>query len=59
MVLVGARPGEVTLRTEDLLQCIREQGDSLALVLLPGIQYYSGQLVDMQAIAQAAHTVVP
>lgn len=49
------RPGEKTLRNEDILDTIRQHGNSLALVLLGGIQYYTGQLFDMAAITQAAH----
>lgn len=58
MVLVEPRPGELTLRTEDIIRCIREHGQSLALVFLPGVQYYSGQLFDLQEITRAAHKVV-
>lgn len=58
MVLVETRPGEFTLRTEDIVRCIREHGTSLAVVFLPGVQYYSGQLLDLQEITRAAHEVV-
>ena len=37
------------------MRTINQHCDSLALVLLPGIQYYTGQLFDMKAIAVAAH----
>jgi kynureninase len=50
-----ARAGEDTLRTEDILHTIEQQADSLALVLFPGVQYYSGQLFDMERITAAAH----
>jgi len=49
------RVGEETLRTEDILQTIEQHADTLALVLLPGVQYYSGQLLDMERITDAAH----
>lgn len=51
------RPGEHTLRTEDIVEEIRKQGDSLALVNMAGLQYYTGQLFDMKAITEAAHSV--
>ncbi|WP_242921364.1 kynureninase [Pontibacter liquoris] len=49
------REGEHTLRTEDILQCIKDCGEELALVLMGGINYYTGQVYDMQAITKAGH----
>lgn len=58
-VLIELKPrsGEQTLRTEDIVEEIRKQGDSLALVNMAGLQYYTGQLFDMKAITAAAHSV--
>ena len=55
--LVVARPraGEETLRSDDLLALIAEHGPELALVMLPGVQYYTGQVLPMAGIAAAAH----
>lgn len=47
--------GESTFRTEDILAAIKEAGDSLALVLWTGVQYYTGQLFDISAITAAGH----
>lgn len=54
-VLIELKPreGEVCLRTEDILQQIQATGDELALVLLGGINYYTGQVLDMEAITRA------
>jgi len=49
------REGEVTLRTEDIVSAIEQNTDELALVLFSGINYYTGQLFDMQTITKAAH----
>jgi kynureninase len=49
------REGELTLRTEDIISAIEQNADELALVLFGGVNYYSGQLFDMAAIAKAAH----
>lgn len=57
LVELSPRSGEHTLRTEDILAEIHKQGDSLAMVNMAGIQYYTGQLFDMEAITQAAHEV--
>jgi len=44
------RDGELHLRTEDLSALLDREGDSVALLLLPGVQYYTGQVLDMKAI---------
>lgn len=55
MLLAKPREGEETLRTEDLLNLIELHGDEIALIMLPGVQYYTGQVLDMKAITQAGH----
>ncbi|QHS57142.1 kynureninase [Mucilaginibacter sp. 14171R-50] len=57
IIEVAPRAGETTLRTEDILQQITDNGDNLALVLFGGINYYTGQFFDLAAIAKAGHTV--
>jgi kynureninase len=49
------REGEHTLRTEDIISAIKKNADELSLVLFSGINYYTGQVFDMQAITEAAH----
>ncbi|XP_053554241.1 kynureninase isoform X2 [Bombina bombina] len=55
MILVQPRKGEETLRTEDILSIIEKDGDSIALILFSGVQYYTGQLFDMPKITEAGH----
>ena len=43
--------------TDEIVEAIHQYGDELALVLFPGIQYYTGQFFDMKAIAAAAHEI--
>ncbi len=54
MVLLKPRAGAHCLATEDILAAIDAHADELALIMLPGVQYYTGQVLDMQAIADAA-----
>jgi kynureninase len=55
LVLAAPRPGEATLRMEDLEALIHRHGESLALLLLPGVQYYTGEVYDIERIVKAAH----
>jgi kynureninase len=40
-----------------ILHAIKAQGEQLALVMMAGLQYYTGQVFDMEAISQAAKEV--
>lgn len=48
------REGEELLRTEDILSIIEDQGDSIALVMFSGVQYYTGQYFDVKNITAFA-----
>lgn len=52
MVLIGPDEGEYEISTEKILSYIDEHAESAALILLPGIQYYTGQLFDIQKITE-------
>lgn len=55
LLLANPRPGEVCLRMEDLAELIEGQGPSIALILLPGVQYYTGEVLDMAEITRLGH----
>lgn len=57
IVEVKRREGEHNLRNEDIIAKINEVGDELALVLIGGINYYTGQVLDMENITKAGHAV--
>jgi kynureninase len=57
IIEVEPREGEVLIREESILEAIHHHKDELALVLFGGINYYTGQVFDMEAITNAAHAV--
>jgi kynureninase len=54
IIEIAPRAGEKTLRTEDILQAIEDNKDSLALTIFGGINYYTGQFFDIPTITKAA-----
>jgi kynureninase len=57
IIEIKPRPGEHTIRTEDITDAILLHKDELALVLFGGVNYYTGQFFDIQKITKAAHEV--
>jgi len=57
LIEIAPREGEHLINEDDILAKIAEVGDELALVMIGGVNYYSGQLFDMQKITAAAHAV--
>ena len=57
LIEIAPREGEHLINEEDVLAKIAEVGDELALVMIGGVNYYSGQLFDMKKITEAAHAV--
>jgi kynureninase len=54
LIRLKPRAGEHTLRTDDICTLIGDRRDEIALVLLPGVNYRTGQCFDMQTITAAA-----
>ena len=55
LIELQPRPGEVTIRTEEIEDFLYSEGATVALLLLAGINYYSGQAFKMERITRAAH----
>ncbi|MEM6736070.1 MAG: kynureninase [Bacteroidota bacterium] len=57
LIELEPKDGSDYLPTDEILSRIYTIGDELALVMFPGIQYYTGQFFDTQSITYAAHQV--
>ena len=57
VIEVGPRAGEDLVRESDVLDAIREAGDTLALVMIGGVNYATGQAFGIERITAAAHAV--
>ncbi|HQR05336.1 MAG TPA: kynureninase [Gemmatales bacterium] len=57
LVKIAPRPGEELIRDEDLFSLIKKEAGSLAFILLPGVQYYTGQMLPMAEIVNRGHAV--
>ena len=55
LIKLKSREDEHSIRNEDILSAIEENKNELALVFIGGVNYYSGQVFDMEAISKAAH----
>ncbi|MEP0984607.1 kynureninase [Ekhidna sp.] len=57
LIQLAPKDGSDYLSVEEIIRKIEALGDELALVMFPGIQYYTGQLFDIKRITEAAHKV--
>jgi kynureninase len=55
IIEISPRVGEYTIHNEDILDAIAQHKDSLAVVIIGGVNYYTGQVFDIKAITAAAH----
>jgi kynureninase len=55
LLIVCPRAGEQTLRTEDVECTLAEHGSEIALVLVNGVNFFTGQRLDLERITASAH----
>jgi len=54
LILARPRKGEFAVRTEEIVDLIERQGDEIAVVLIAGVNFFTGQLFDIPTITKAA-----
>ena len=57
LIELTPRNGEKCLRTDDILDTLRSEGESIATILIGGVNYYTGQAFDVKAITDVGHEV--
>ena len=57
LIEIAPRDGEYEVRHEDIYKAIEDNKDSLALIMIGGVNYFSGQVFDMKVIVEAGHKV--
>lgn len=55
LIEVSPRSGESFIRTEDLLNLLEDEGETVAMIMLGGVNYYTGQAFEFEEITRAGH----
>ena len=55
IIEIPPREGEHTINHEDIYDAIRIHGDQIALIMIGGVNYYTGQVFDMKTITEKGH----
>src|SRR6266853_351665 len=54
LILASPRKGEFTVRTEDIVDLIEKHADQLAVIMIAGVNFFTGQLFDIPTITKSA-----
>ena len=57
MIEIAPRDGEELINEDDIFAAIENHGDEIAMIMIGGVNYYTGQLFDMKSITEAGHAV--
>ena len=52
LIKLRPRDGESAIRTEDIQTIIEREGDEISLIMLGGVNYYTGQVFDFKSITK-------
>ena len=55
LILASPRKGEFTVRTEEIVDLIEKHADQIAVLMIGGVNFFTGQLFDIDKITEAAH----
>jgi kynureninase len=55
LILARPRKGEFIIRTEDMINLIEKHADDLAVVMVGAVNFFTGQLFDLEKITAATH----
>jgi kynureninase len=55
LITIEPREGEHLIRHDDLAAVIGAEGDSIAVILMSGVNYFTGQLFDLASITELGH----
>lgn len=55
LIKIQPKENHYTLTTKEITDTLKEHGDSIAVVLLSGVQYFTGQFFDMETITRVGH----
>lgn len=56
MIMIEPRNSRATLSTKQIVETIDIHADDTALILLPGVQFYTGQYIEIATITRHAHS---
>lgn len=56
LILLKPRVGKYLVELDDVKESIKNNGDSIALIMIGGINYYTGQLFDLEEITKCGHS---
>ncbi len=55
LIKIFPRKGETLIREEDIEALLEKEGESIAMLLMGGVNYYTGQLFNIKRVTAAAH----